>query len=510
MIPSGRTPPSGPPTGVAALALLAAPFVLFGFARAALRAAGGEWGLPLDDAWIHQRFAAQLAAGQGWSFNSGEPSAASTSPLWVVLLALLRLGGADGPGAAMILSGIGFGLTAALAGWLAGRLAGGWAAVLAAGLTLLTGRFAWAALSGMEITAFGAVSLLTLVVLDRDGSGPVLGALLGLGILLRPEGWLLALIVVALTAGSRALPRRQLLALAMTGAVIVAPWVIWCLALTGTPLPATFGPNGGGLRWPDTGFLRAWVRLLTEDNLPLLLAAALGSGLIIGVGRVRSRAGLALASWWILLPLASSIVAPNLRHYGRYLMPILPAGAVLAAGAAVRVAAALGTRGGRPGRVLGLLATAGVLATPAALALPTWVETFGHNVGDIQGQHVRTARWLAEHAGLDCLLATNDIGVLGVLSGCRIYDLVGLVTPEMARLHREVTDPTRRAELIHARLRERGVTHVAIHPAWFPDLARDGTLVPVFEARLADNRTTAGARFVVYRTPWGGRGRMPD
>jgi hypothetical protein len=49
---------------------------------------GGISGLPLDDAWIHVRFADNLRNGRGFAFNPGEPTAGSTSPVWVLLLAI--------------------------------------------------------------------------------------------------------------------------------------------------------------------------------------------------------------------------------------------------------------------------------------------------------------------------------------------------------------------------------------------------------------------------------------
>ena len=45
-------------------------------------------GFPLDDAWIHQTYARNLAMHGEWAFNPGKPSAGSTAPLWSVLLAL--------------------------------------------------------------------------------------------------------------------------------------------------------------------------------------------------------------------------------------------------------------------------------------------------------------------------------------------------------------------------------------------------------------------------------------
>ncbi len=45
-------------------------------------------GFPLDDTWIHQTYARNLAMNGEWAFRTGLPSAGSTSPLWSALLAL--------------------------------------------------------------------------------------------------------------------------------------------------------------------------------------------------------------------------------------------------------------------------------------------------------------------------------------------------------------------------------------------------------------------------------------
>src|SRR5262245_22736833 len=51
-----------------------------------VQVAGG--GFPLDDSWIHQVYGRNLAQTGRWEFVPGEPSAASTSPLYTVVLAL--------------------------------------------------------------------------------------------------------------------------------------------------------------------------------------------------------------------------------------------------------------------------------------------------------------------------------------------------------------------------------------------------------------------------------------
>ena len=138
---------------------------------------------------------------------------------------------------------------------------------------------------------------------------------------------------------------------------------------------------------------------------------------------------------------------------------------------------------------------------PAVAGLPGWIEGYGWDVENIRFQQVRVARWLAENAGDECHVATNDIGAIGALSGCRVTDLIGLVTPEIAQLYRTVPDPARRDPLIREHLIAGGVTHVAIYPGWFPSLARDPALTPVFEARLHGRTVTGARRLRVYRAP---------
>ncbi len=118
-------------------------------------------GFPLDDGWIHQTYARNLAQRGEWAFVPGETSVASTSPLWTVLLAvgyglhIPRLAWTFGLGA----------LALAGAGWTARRLgtvifpdlkhAGTWT-----GLGVVTAwHLIWAAASGMETMLFGALSL---------------------------------------------------------------------------------------------------------------------------------------------------------------------------------------------------------------------------------------------------------------------------------------------------------------------------------------------------------------
>ncbi|MGH7267296.1 MAG: hypothetical protein ACREMB_20945, partial [Candidatus Rokuibacteriota bacterium] len=61
--------------------LAVAALVLAAFVAAEVHVAGRP-GFPLDDSWIHLRFADNFAAGRGFGINPGAPVAGSTAPLW--------------------------------------------------------------------------------------------------------------------------------------------------------------------------------------------------------------------------------------------------------------------------------------------------------------------------------------------------------------------------------------------------------------------------------------------
>jgi len=274
--------------------------------------------------------------------------------------------------------------------------------------------------------------------------------LAGLAVLVRPEALLLLLILLVLASWEdlrRGRLRRPLLT-AVAGLAPVVPWALYCTALIGRPLPATFQPNQGGLGLPDMGYLAACTRQLFMDNpVAGLLALAGAGGLLATVARSRDVRLLLPVLWLFSFPLAASMVAPNLRHHGRYTMPLIPVAAALAAVGALVLAHAVVRARRRDRRRLQGIAAGVLLLSLVAGPLPAlsqWVASFAWDVQNIQHQHVEVGRWLAEHSGPECHVATHDIGAIAVFSGCRVTDLIGLVSPRLARLYVDLPDPSLR------------------------------------------------------------------
>ena len=188
--------------------------------------AGGSAGFPLDDAWIHQTYARNLAETGQLAYLPGQPSAGSTSPAWSFLLSVGYMLGVDyrcGPICWGPLPG-GHGLAGLSPGPAPDPLAGRRQPCLTGLFCAVEWHLVWAAASGMETMLFTALSLALLEyyfsqLAERQAeSGPLslqterifvgavgIGLVGGTLILTRPEGLGLAgLVMLALVLFPRA------------------------------------------------------------------------------------------------------------------------------------------------------------------------------------------------------------------------------------------------------------------------------------------------------------------
>jgi hypothetical protein len=465
------------------------------------RLIAGAAGFPLDDAWIHLHFARNLAEGAGFAYNPGVPVAGSTAPAWTLLLAAGAA--AAGPSLTMAKAlGVGAALGAAL---LLRRAALAWgaapAAARAAAVALVwTGPFVWGALSGMEVTLAALLVTAALLALARERLAwtAAAGALAALA---RPEA---VVLLPLLALARRPTPRRLALFVAIV-ALVLLPFVAFCWATTGTPLPstATAKVEGGllgrlvGLReaarvtWLERprAFGAEWLAWLWTTHpllplaLPALLLARRGAGPALGI------AGLAL----LVHPLAMALLAPYRGpafQEGRYSTHLLPVALLLLA-----VAATPRTGGSGGPRITPALSLARVVYLAAALVLlAPAADRYAWGVQNINAMQVHLGRWVEAHTPRDATLAVNDIGAIAYVSRRPVLDLMGLVTPEIRPYRREGDAGILRF------IAERCPDLVIIFPTWFPGLAsRRDILTPVYRVRLERNEVSGGPEMVVYR-----------
>ena len=500
------------PAALAALAALAAA-ALYLYRE---HQVAGAWGYSLDDAWIHAVIARNFASGHGWSFNPGETTGASTGPLFTFLLAAFYT--VTGP-SVWVSKGIGIAchalasalacvaVTAAVHGAARGERRGGgasrpaWtdhAVPLLAGLLVATSpSLVWSSVSGMEVPLYEAL-LLTGLVLHFQGRGGLATAVWGLGVWVRPDGALLALLSAAVGSGRL---RDRLVGLA----AVLAPYLAVQALIGHAPLPATVYTKAhlGSNPWGQWGKYFATQRGLwglparwdeISPHSPLLLAG-LVAGAIAG-----GRACLLPGVYVVLFSVAFGLISPNAGPQFRYALPLIPVTIVLT----VVAMTALTSRFTRQDRGAVLVGAGLLILAPEWLSIPRASVEHGWNVQNINGMHRFLGERFRETTAPSDRIATNDVGAIGFFSGRYIVDVAGLVSPRSPL-----------PDLLTA-YRPR---YLAVFPSWYHDYARIDAAANTLYFDDADGqnrywatyyveleRNTIAARdkmFVCERTPRG-------
>jgi len=451
----------------------------------------GGPGYPLDDAWIYQTYARNLAHHGQWAFIAGVPSTGSTSLLWTPLLVpgyLLPIH----PFWWTQLAGLGALMAAALG---AARLAEGGPtpAPLVSGLAVAGAwQVVWAAASGMETALFAALILWFWVWFTRhkpaagaarSRDGLLLGLWCGVLMLARPEGVLAAGVaglygVLVLRSEWKRLVRWGLMA-ALGFALILVPFFAMNYAISGAWWPNTFYAKQ--TEYAALYELPYILRLFQQAGVSMVGAQILLiPGLVILLWRGIKEADKAL----VVLPLAwvglhwmlYAARLPVIYQHGRYAIPTVPVILVLGINgmftliqpAAQRFITRVASLGWPLAFAASHLAVLIVLGAPAYVADTAFIED----------EMVATARWIEANTSSTDVVAAHDIGALGYFAPRPLIDLAGLVSPAVIPI---MHDPSALALFIEAR----GADYLVIFPNWsdaYRMLASDPMFCPVWDA----------------------------
>ena len=203
-------------------------------------------GFPLDDSWIHQTYARNLALHGEWAFRTGIPSAGSTSPLWSALLAigfLLRLSPHIWT---YFLGAVTLFALAVICEWAVRKLVASyrprfpWVGIFIA----FEWHLAWAAMSGMETLLHGLIVTTVLVLLMTNSPRYLtLGLLTGLAVWVRPDGLTLlgpVLLTILITQPDTHSRLTAITRYLIGFGSIFLFYILFNLTIGGTPMPNTF------------------------------------------------------------------------------------------------------------------------------------------------------------------------------------------------------------------------------------------------------------------------------
>lgn len=536
--PTQQAAPSRWALAVGWLGIAVALAALLAFYLARSRELAGAYGLPLDDGWIHARFAQNLARGHGFSFNPGESTSTTTGPLWTLLLALgyrltgehLFTGIAINSVLCLLLCVVVYHLTLALG-------QGRWLALATAAVVACTAPLPWWVLSGMEPLLYALLALLGILLHLRLRRAPfprglwptVVFALAGLArpemLLLFPLAMLDRLLMALREKQDRALGSwgKQLAVHLPVFAALVAPVFIYNYSVSGYLLPTSYysklqrvGVPGAlvdpSVMWSEAlivGPLRElWHVWSTWAGNNWLLIAPFFVGIAWLVWRARSpgdsrNSSLLIPMLLLAQPLLWALVAgyrPPDYQSQRYLANLNPLFLMLGMIGGSWITEPIPTTFRTWVRLPLLIAVLGF----SLVGQPKAAEVYAKNVRDTTQMQVTIGQWVRDNVPPGSLLAVNDIGAIGFISDMPVLDLQGLVTPEilwrrdMAR-RLDGTAPT----LVFEFIADHQPDYLIIFPQWYPDLdmQRD-VFTPVFHVELRDNITNGSPLMAVYRTVW--------
>ena len=416
-----------------------------------------SFGFPLDDSWIHEVVARNLAQTHVLGFTPGKLSSGSTSLLWTLILAVRpALFATLSPVlyslmiSVVLLGSIGYGLK-----YITERdgLTGAAAWCLALG-PAASGNFLWFGLIGMEHLLFITFSLLIVILWFDEGAQRhllLLPCACFLLALTRPEGIVLLGLLWLTRASARRSAGQWLGAAggAALGACVSAA-VNWTISRRLTPLTMQ---GRGGLVW-SSEWLTYRLQFLGHTAARLLIVwniyaaeellhkrgLLLGVPLLIGIGvllvfavrrlqRVQARRYLVLCAWAAVLEVLYFLVLPSTGHGGRYISFVVMMFLPLLFFGLHEALARMPQSNLLAWREVGVVAIA-----TAVLSLIAWRGAARADITQINTEHAAMAAWIQQNlpaeAVTDSQIAVFDIGRIGYALDGRLVDLGGLVDPK--------------------------------------------------------------------------------
>lgn len=482
------------------------------------------WGFPLDDSWIHQTYGRNLGLHGEWAFLRGHPSAASTSPLYTVLLSIgyfLRIPYMWWTHALGIAA---LAVTALLGTQMAERILpqSAWWVGLA---LILTWHHIWAAASGMETMLFGMMTFVLIFLAWRELDenriyetknllirGTIFGVVTALAGLARPEGILLGgmaafLMLIVRPQGNFSKVIIYGIGAAIGFAITISPYLLLNLQLTGGLLP-----NTANAKFEQHAILLELPYLTRYFDLAKSIFAGgqflLIPGMIAFVWKFM-RDENRLRGLYFLLPLFWSLALiatyatrlPASYQHGRYVIPALPSFVFIGVVGIVWLMNQAPKKRDT-GAMLQRVITR-VLAISTALVYLYFVfigmTAYVTDVRIINSEMVISAEYIRDNILEDELMAIHDIGAVGYFAARPMLDIAGLVSPDVIPI---IANP---AEL-WILMEERGVVYLMAFPDQVPGRnPNDSRLCPIFSADSEITRQARGAEgtsMTIYRIAW--------
>lgn len=402
-----------------------------------------EPGFPLDDAWIHQTYAKNLAQSGAWEFLPGEVSGGSTSPLWTMMLSLGFLLGFETPffwtAILSIASLIGIGMVifeilrkSDRSSFILG--------LLGSVFVVLDWHLLWSSVSGMETILFCFFSLFLVLLLLEAKQWLGIGIIAGLIIWIRPDGitWLGPVLLILIVKVYQ--KRTQLLdclRLILPIVLLIGLYALFNYSVSGTVWPNTFYAKQMEYAsvLQQSIFIRLWkVFLIPISGAGIFLMPGFIQAIIISI-KNRKLWLIVLLLWFFGYGMIYALKLPVTYQHGRYLFPLIPIFYLIGLIGSLNIYELI--RKSFPKRLKIFRLFCFSAAAASILFAGISLGTFAQDLNTINKLMVQPALWVKEHTPQNAIIAAHDIGALGYFSERKLVDLAGLINPEIIPIMRD-------------------------------------------------------------------------
>ncbi|MDP4115423.1 MAG: hypothetical protein Q8903_04775 [Bacteroidota bacterium] len=459
----------------------------------------GAFGFPLDDPWIHLTFARNLVEYGSFSYYKNIlATAGSTSPLYTFLLSTLYIFSKNEFIISYFLGILFLGLSVFYFYKLVkNEEQENWFPLAATLMLVLQPKLLLISVSGMETSLFIFMVMLAFFFY-RNKNVWGLGAALGLLIWSRPDGvvvWIAIVIDYFLQAyfsknkEKKLFNNKEIAASFGIGAFFVVLYFLFNLILSGSIFPNTYGAKIEFYNKMDrSAFLTDSVLNFFGTNEFVLLwvpfmAALLYSAYLL-IRKQYSKYNLYIL-FIVGLILIYYIKLPFAHRFGRYLLPIIPFYIYVSVSGmrAIYEEIQKNTHADFKKLLNGLffIFAASQIAFSFNYIKPALLEYIEyckyHN-----DRHVAAGVWLNKNTKESDVIATHDIGAIAYYSHRKVFDMAGLINPEVIPHLKEDGFNN----YLYSQFKKNNVTYLAVLKNWFEVGNQKPEYVPVNQPEILE------------------------
>jgi len=413
-------------------------FILFG-------QFGHQFGFPLDDAWIHQTYARNLAENGRWSYTGESVSGGSTSPLWTMILSLGHLLKIGIPWT-FILSAFIYILVVYFSTQIIIEIKPiqkKWTLLLAAFVIIFDWHLLWAAASGMETIIFilGVVILIYLL-LQESPVWLFVGILNGVLVWIRPDGLTLlgpSMFILLLGFLQQKWSWKQFVKFVVPFLFLFTLFMVFNFSISGELFPTTFYAKQAEyqslLKSPlSSRILNEFIQIVTGSGI--LLLPGFIYVLFQGIKKFDWKM-LSIILWILGYIIIYSLRLPVTYQHGRYMMPVIVPFLLVGITGIFSIFEKINKE-----KIRKLIAT-GWMGTIVIITFVFYflgLQIYRSDVIIINKLLVDPAKWIQLNLSESEIIATHDIGAIGYFTKNPIVDLAGLINPEIIPIINDETE----------------------------------------------------------------------